>query len=64
MTETKYIKANNNLIWKKDESLQLPSVHMKILASELHHSYFQILLWKINDKRVTADGEEIPELYG
>ena len=37
---------------------------MKILASELHHSYFQILLWKINDKRVTADGEEIPELYG
>lgn len=28
----------------------MPSVTMKILVSEIHHSIFQILLWKIDDK--------------
>ena len=64
MNPVKYIKANHNLVWKKEDMLQMPSVYMKILVSELHHSYFQILLWKINDKSITADGVEIPELYG
>ena len=44
--------------------MQMPSVFMKILVSELHHSYFQILIWKINDKSITPEGVEIPELYG
>lgn len=52
----KCIKANHNLVWKKEDELQMPSVFMKILVSELHHSYFQILIWKINDKCLTADG--------
>ena len=38
----------------------MPSVTMKILASEIHHSYFQILLWKINDKCVNESEIELP----
>jgi hypothetical protein len=44
------IKTGNNLIWNKNNSLQLPSVNLKILSSDLHHSYFQIFIWKINDQ--------------
>lgn len=42
----------------------MPSVFMKILLSQLHHSYFQILIWKMDDKTIIPDGNEVSELYG
>ena len=60
----KFIKPNHNLVWKKEDMLQMPSVFMKILLSQLHHSYFQILIWKMDDKTIIPDGNEVSELYG
>lgn len=36
------------MVWEKEENSRMPSIAIKILVSELHHAYFQILLWKID----------------
>lgn len=38
----------------------MPSIGIKTLVSELHHSYFQIIIWKINDKKISSTKEEKP----
>lgn len=40
----KEIDAGGGLRWGEDESL--PSLSTKVLSSELHNTYFQVLLWK------------------
>lgn len=39
--------------------MQLPSLIMNILASDLHHACFKILIWKLNEKNMT-DRAPIP----
>lgn len=41
----------------------MPSIGIKTLASELHHSYFQILIWKVDDKKIINLGKEKAELF-
>jgi hypothetical protein len=40
----KEIDAGGGLRWGEGESL--PSLSTKVLSSELHNTYFQVLLWK------------------
>ena len=43
----KKILAGHDLVWSKTLGEQMPSLKMNILAFDLHHACFQILLWKI-----------------
>jgi hypothetical protein len=40
----KEIEVGGGLRWGEDELL--PSLATKVLSSELHNTYFQVLLWK------------------
>ena len=46
----KEIEEGKNIAWIKEDNLFMPSVSLKILVSEIYHSYFQILFWKVNEK--------------
>lgn len=50
------VLSKKNLTWSKEACEIMPSIGIKTLVSELHHSYFQILIWKNNDKKVSNLG--------
>jgi hypothetical protein len=42
---TKKIDVGRNLTWSQDGGT-LPSLETKVLASDLHNTYLQVLIWK------------------
>lgn len=42
---TKQIAEGGNLAWTRDGG-ELPSLSTKVIASELHNTYFQVLIWR------------------
>jgi hypothetical protein len=39
------VESGKVIVWSREKGV-LPSLTTKVLASELHNTYFQILIWK------------------
>lgn len=59
---TKTIDVGRNLTWTQDGGA-LPSLETKVLASELHNTYFQVLIWKEQGSDDSAKREFFADSY-